>query len=33
MLMESYGLDVVLEPFNYSGWTYHNVVGTKVGAL
>ena len=32
-LMESYGLDVTLEPFTYSGGTYHNVVGTQVGTL
>jgi hypothetical protein len=31
MFMESYGLDVVLEPFQYSGNTYYNVVGTKLG--
>ncbi len=30
-LMEGFGLSVVLEPFNYSGDTYYNVVGTKVG--
>lgn len=32
-LMESYGLDVTLEPFSYQGNTYHNVVGTKLGLL
>jgi acetylornithine deacetylase/succinyl-diaminopimelate desuccinylase-like protein len=26
-----YGLDVTLEPFQYSGLTYYNVVGTKLG--
>jgi hypothetical protein len=31
MFMESYGLDVVLEPFEYDGETYYNVVGTKLG--
>ncbi len=30
-LLESYGLTVTLEPFNYSGTTYYNVVGTKLG--
>jgi hypothetical protein len=28
---ESYGLNPVLEPFDYSGTTYYNVVATKVG--
>ncbi len=32
-LMQSYGLAVALEPFSYSGSTYHNVVGTKVGTV
>ena len=32
-LMQSYGLDVTLEPFTYGGGTYHNVVGTKLGTL
>ena len=32
-LMESYGLTVELEPFTYSGTTYYNVVGTKIGTL
>ncbi|UCD75480.1 MAG: M28 family peptidase [Phycisphaerales bacterium] len=32
-LMESYGLTVTLEPFEYSGNTYYNVVATKVGTL
>ncbi len=32
-LMESYGLDVALEPFTYFGSTYYNVVGTKLGTL
>jgi hypothetical protein len=33
MLMESYGLDVELEPFSYGSGTYHNVVGTKLGTV
>ena len=32
-LMESYGLTVTLEPFTYSGSTYHNVVGEKLGTV
>ncbi|UCD75648.1 MAG: M28 family peptidase [Phycisphaerales bacterium] len=32
-LMESYGLNVTLEPFQYSGNTYYNVVGEMVGTL
>jgi hypothetical protein len=31
LLMESFGLTVTLEPFQYSGTTYYNVVGTKLG--
>ncbi len=32
-LMLSYGLSVTLEPFTYSGSTYHNVVGTMAGTV
>ena len=32
-LLESYGLDVTLEPFSYSSSTYYNVVGTKLGTV
>lgn len=32
-LMESYGLNVTLEPFSYSASTYYNVVGRKIGTL
>ncbi|UCD75647.1 MAG: M28 family peptidase [Phycisphaerales bacterium] len=32
-LMESYGLNVTLEPFTYSSTTYYNVVGEMVGTL
>ena len=32
-LMEEFGLTVTLEPFDYSGDVYHNVVGTKLGSL
>ena len=30
-LLESYALTVTLEPFDYSGSPYHNVVGTQLG--
>jgi len=30
---QSFGLDVALEPFTYSGTTYYNVVATKLGTL
>jgi len=33
MLMESFGLTVTLEPFDYDGDTYYNVVGTKLGTV
>ena len=32
-LMQSYGLDVHLEVFNYSGYQFENVVGTKLGTV
>ncbi len=32
-LMQSYGLDVTIEPFTYSSGTYHNVVGTLWGTV
>ena len=31
--MAAFGLTVTLEPFNYNGGTYYNVVGTKLGTL
>jgi len=33
MLMESFGLTVTLEPFDYGGDVYYNVVGTKAGTV
>lgn len=32
-LFESYGLDVTLEPFDYSGNTYYNVVAVQLGSV